>query len=201
MSSVLRHERMSSVLRHELMSSVLRHERMSSVLRHELMSSVLRHERISSVLASQSACITCLLAALFRLPHCLECRRRTLRPEHRHEPLRALSPFCSCPPFPPSLLPPAHPIFACTTEEHKRQVKPHVHAALDQQCMARYIYKAFVFPGKRLDYLGNPVIMPSGLSASQCPIPDTRLLAPDTCFARASSDTRAHPAGASSGMA
>ena len=67
--------------------------------------------------------------------------------------------------------------------------------------MARYIYKAFVFPGKRLDYLGNPVIMPSGLSASQCPIPDTRLLAPDTCFARASSDTRAHPAGASSGMA
>jgi len=47
-------------------------------------------------------------------------------------------------------------------EEHKRQVKPHVHAALDQQCMARYIYKAFVFPGKRLDYLGNPVIMPSG---------------------------------------
>jgi len=28
--------------------------------------------------------------------------------------------------------------------------------------MARYIYTSFISPGVRLDYLGNPVVMPEG---------------------------------------
>jgi len=47
-------------------------------------------------------------------------------------------------------------------EEHTRQVKPNCHPNLDQQCMARYIYTSFISPGVRLDYLGNPVVMPEG---------------------------------------
>ena len=44
-------------------------------------------------------------------------------------------------------------------DEHGKQVKQLVHPDLDQQCMVRYIYKAFIFPGLRLDYLGNSVVM------------------------------------------
>jgi len=47
-------------------------------------------------------------------------------------------------------------------EEHERQVKPNIHPELDQQCMARYMYKAFITPGLRVDYLGNPVVIPDG---------------------------------------
>merc|ERR1712159_412396 len=45
--------------------------------------------------------------------------------------------------------------------EHEREIKPMCHPALNQQCMARYIFKAFVWPGNRVDYLGKPVELPA----------------------------------------
>ena len=46
--------------------------------------------------------------------------------------------------------------------EHERQVKSKCHPALNQRCMARYIFEAFIYPGRRVDYLGKPVVMPDG---------------------------------------
>jgi len=46
--------------------------------------------------------------------------------------------------------------------EHEAQVEPKNHPGLNQQCMARYIFRAFIFPGLRVDYLGNPVVLPPG---------------------------------------
>jgi fatty acid desaturase len=43
-------------------------------------------------------------------------------------------------------------------EEHELQVKPKCNPNLNEKCMVSYIYRTFVYPGLRLDYLGNPVI-------------------------------------------
>jgi len=44
-------------------------------------------------------------------------------------------------------------------EEHNRQVKPHIHPALEQSSLGVYLFRTFVFPGRRLDYLGAPVVL------------------------------------------
>lgn len=49
-----------------------------------------------------------------------------------------------------SQLPKAHTYF----------VEAKCHPNLNQKCMARYIYTAFIYPGKRVDYYGEPVILP-----------------------------------------
>mmetsp|Transcript_34450 Transcript_34450/g.77683 ORF Transcript_34450/g.77683 Transcript_34450/m.77683 type:complete len:362 (-) Transcript_34450:105-1190(-) len=46
-------------------------------------------------------------------------------------------------------------------EEHERVVKPKIHPSLDERCMARYIFRAFIYPGKRLDYRGKEVKVPT----------------------------------------
>ncbi|MFT5311476.1 MAG: beta-carotene hydroxylase [Bacteroidia bacterium] len=43
---------------------------------------------------------------------------------------------------------------------HERLVKPHVHPNLDQKSLIEYLWKSCIYPGKRLDYLGNPVHLP-----------------------------------------
>ena len=48
-------------------------------------------------------------------------------------------------------------LLAC---EHARQVRPHIHHALEQRCMAQYICTAFVYPGTRVDYLGRAIVLP-----------------------------------------
>lgn len=53
-------------------------------------------------------------------------------------------------------------LLAC---EHARQVHPHIHPALEQRCMARYICAAFVYPGARVDYRGRAVVLPQEDSA------------------------------------
>ena len=45
-------------------------------------------------------------------------------------------------------------------EYHERLVKPHVHPNLDQKSLFLYLWKSCIWPGKRLDYLGNPVNLP-----------------------------------------
>jgi len=43
-------------------------------------------------------------------------------------------------------------------EQHNLRIKPHIHPALDQPSLCKYIFCTFVFPGKRVDYLGRPVV-------------------------------------------
>jgi len=40
---------------------------------------------------------------------------------------------------------------------HRTLIAPHIHPNLNEPCMARYIWRTFVWPGLRVDYLGKPV--------------------------------------------
>ncbi|MDA0309809.1 MAG: fatty acid desaturase [Bacteroidetes bacterium] len=44
-------------------------------------------------------------------------------------------------------------------EAHRRFIAPHIHPNLEQENLLNYIWKAYVYPGKRVDYLGNPVVL------------------------------------------
>jgi fatty acid desaturase len=46
-------------------------------------------------------------------------------------------------------------------EAHGRLFQPHVHPNLDQASMFLYFWRTHIWPGKRLDYLGNPVLLPA----------------------------------------
>ena len=45
-------------------------------------------------------------------------------------------------------------------EAHAREIAPHIHPELDQKSLLAYLFKAFVYPGKRLRYDGAPVVLP-----------------------------------------
>ena len=45
-------------------------------------------------------------------------------------------------------------------EVHAEKVAPFVHPNLEVANFATYCWKAYVCPGKRIDYLGNPVVLP-----------------------------------------
>jgi fatty acid desaturase len=45
-------------------------------------------------------------------------------------------------------------------EYHERILKPHLHPALDQKSLIAFLWKSCIYPGKRLDYLGNPITLP-----------------------------------------
>jgi hypothetical protein len=42
--------------------------------------------------------------------------------------------------------------------EHKKQIRPHIHPNLDQPDMAVYAYRTFINPGLRLTYLKKPIV-------------------------------------------
>lgn len=44
--------------------------------------------------------------------------------------------------------------------KHLELVKPNIHPNLDQPSILVYIFKTFIFPGIRIDYLGKPVKLP-----------------------------------------
>jgi fatty acid desaturase len=52
-------------------------------------------------------------------------------------------------------------------EYHKREVKPNCHPVLDQPSLISYLWRTHISPGKRLDYLGNPIKMPSQVDRSE----------------------------------
>ncbi|MCF8257158.1 MAG: fatty acid desaturase [Flavobacteriales bacterium] len=67
-------------------------------------------------------------------------------------------------------------------EYHAREVKPHCHPNLDQPSLIAYLWRTHVWPGKRSDYLGNPIAMPPAEDFSQdwvADVPDS----PDTAIA------------------
>ncbi len=40
---------------------------------------------------------------------------------------------------------------------HEKYITPHIHPNLNQKTLMVYCWKAYIWPGKRVDYLGNPV--------------------------------------------
>jgi fatty acid desaturase len=42
-------------------------------------------------------------------------------------------------------------------EVHDLKVRPTIHPALDQENFVAYLFRAYIYPGRRLDYLGRPV--------------------------------------------
>lgn len=45
-------------------------------------------------------------------------------------------------------------------QKHKELVEPFMHKNLAQPSILLYIFKTFIFPGIRIDYLGNPIKLP-----------------------------------------
>ena len=46
-------------------------------------------------------------------------------------------------------------------EYHEKYITPNLHPNLNQDNLFTYCWKAYIYPGKRLDYLGNPVVLPA----------------------------------------
>jgi fatty acid desaturase len=42
---------------------------------------------------------------------------------------------------------------------HAEHIAPHIHPNLEQKNLFSYLWKTCIWPGKRLDYLGNPVVL------------------------------------------
>ncbi len=45
-------------------------------------------------------------------------------------------------------------------EYHKKHIEPYLHPNLNRNTLISYCIEAYIWPGKRLDYLGNPVVLP-----------------------------------------
>jgi fatty acid desaturase len=45
-------------------------------------------------------------------------------------------------------------------EYHEKFIKPYLHPSLDQKSLLAYLWKTCIYPGKRVDYLGNPIKLP-----------------------------------------
>lgn len=43
---------------------------------------------------------------------------------------------------------------------HEKYITPYIHPNLNQKSLFVYLWKTCIWPGKRLDYLGNPVVLP-----------------------------------------
>ncbi len=42
---------------------------------------------------------------------------------------------------------------------HNEHVRPHIHPALDLESLPAYLFKTHIYPAKRLDYLGQPLVL------------------------------------------
>ena len=43
---------------------------------------------------------------------------------------------------------------------HKELIEPHIHPNLNRESLVRYLWESCIWPGKRVDYLGNPISLP-----------------------------------------
>ncbi len=50
--------------------------------------------------------------------------------------------------------------WSLTPAAHAKELHPHIHPALEQKSLFIYLVKTFLWPGKRLSYLGEPVVLP-----------------------------------------
>lgn len=44
---------------------------------------------------------------------------------------------------------------------HNEKIVPHIHPALNLESLPGYLFRAHIYPAKRVDYLGNPVVLPA----------------------------------------
>jgi fatty acid desaturase len=44
-------------------------------------------------------------------------------------------------------------------DAHRERIRPQLHPALEQRSMAAYMFRAFIYPGKRVRYDGTPVVL------------------------------------------
>ncbi|MCP4457482.1 MAG: fatty acid desaturase [Cytophagales bacterium] len=44
---------------------------------------------------------------------------------------------------------------------YEEEWRPHLHPNLDRKSLAVYLWESCIYPGKRLDYSGNPVVLPT----------------------------------------
>jgi fatty acid desaturase len=62
--------------------------------------------------------------------------------------------------------------WSLTPHEHDRRVKPFIDARLDEPSLLAYLFRTFVWPGKRLRYDGTPLVLPEeGPDESWVPAP------------------------------
>ena len=54
----------------------------------------------------------------------------------------------------------AHLHWSLLPEYHYKHISPHIHPNLEQKNLLLYLWKTCIWPAQRLDYLGNPVILP-----------------------------------------
>lgn len=45
-------------------------------------------------------------------------------------------------------------------EVHRRELSPHIHPALEQKSLVAWMWRSFIWPGKRMTYDGKPVVLP-----------------------------------------
>ena len=45
-------------------------------------------------------------------------------------------------------------------EFHEKNIVPHIHPNLNRNSLFMYCWETLIWPGKRLDYLGNPIVLP-----------------------------------------
>ena len=50
--------------------------------------------------------------------------------------------------------------WSLTPEAHAERVHPHIHPALEQSSLVAYLWRTFIWPGKRLNFDGTPVVLP-----------------------------------------
>lgn len=43
---------------------------------------------------------------------------------------------------------------------HEKYIAPYIHPTLNQKSLLKYLWKSCIYPGKRVDYLGNPIQLP-----------------------------------------
>jgi fatty acid desaturase len=43
---------------------------------------------------------------------------------------------------------------------HKALIEPHIHPNLNRESLTKYLWESCIWPGKRVDYLGNPIVLP-----------------------------------------
>jgi fatty acid desaturase len=69
--------------------------------------------------------------------------------------------------------------WSLTHVEHDKRVKPSLHPALEQQNLGTYLFKAFIWPGKRVTFDGKPVVLPPEEIDRDWVKPEDQAIAPE----------------------
>jgi len=51
---------------------------------------------------------------------------------------------------------------------HEIHIAPHIHPALNRGSLLNYLFEIHIYPAKRLDYLGNEIVLPISVVDEDC---------------------------------